>query len=252
MRLHTFILLVFLSFTNGIMAQKKYGKIIFLNKSHVLGKVVFKNNSNFTKVSFKHTRKTMYLRKEVYASFQEMHHQAARDGVHIFIISGARDFEHQKNIWNRKWEKAVSTLDIDKAYELLNYSAMPGTSRHHWGTDIDLNSLSNTYFLKKEGKKVFDWLCDNASKYGFYQVYTSKKTSYRTGYNEEKWHWSYLPSAKQYLSYFNTYITNKDLVGFKGAELAEALEIVKLYVNGGYQEVGAVFQNRYVPSSFKY
>ena len=52
---------------------------------------------------------------------------------------------------------------------------MPSTSRHHWGTDIDLNSLNNSYFSSGKGLKEYDWLTTNANHYGFYQVYTDEK-----------------------------------------------------------------------------
>ena len=97
---------------------------------------------------------------------------------------------------------------------------MPTTSRHHWGTDIDLNSLSNSYFEQGKGKKEYEWLIENANKYGFYQVYTSKENG-RTGYNLEKWHWSYLPLASEYLKFYNANITYKDISGFKGSEYSE-------------------------------
>ena len=48
---------------------------------------------------------------------------------------------------------------ISAVKEIMKYSSMPSTSRHHWGTDIDLNSLENSYFEKGEGKKYsIGWL----------------------------------------------------------------------------------------------
>ena len=32
---------------------------------------------------------------------------------------------------------------------------MPSTSRHHWGTDLDLNNLNNSYFTSGKGKKIY-------------------------------------------------------------------------------------------------
>ena len=65
---------------------------------------------------------------------------------------------------------------------------MPGsTSRHHWGTEIDIHSLKNGDFADGEGLKIYEWLTTHAEDYGFYQPYTAEQ-----GYEEEeKWHWSY-------------------------------------------------------------
>jgi LAS superfamily LD-carboxypeptidase LdcB len=64
------------------------------------------------------------------------------------------------------------------------------------------------------GAKEYQWLKENAKKYGVYQVYTSKKNG-RTGYNMEKWHWSYIPLAKEYLSYYNLKISYDDITDFE-------------------------------------
>jgi len=50
---------------------------------------------------------------------------------------------------------------------------MPGTSRHHWGTDVDLFSLDNKFFESGDGKIWYSWMVQNAAKYGFCQPYTA-------------------------------------------------------------------------------
>ena len=65
---------------------------------------------------------------------------------------------------------------------------MPSTSRHHWGTDIDINGFDD-YFSEenKKANKEYRWLVINAPKFDFFQVYTEKgEGKRRTGYNEEK------------------------------------------------------------------
>ncbi|NJK84501.1 MAG: M15 family metallopeptidase [Saprospiraceae bacterium] len=52
-----------------------------------------------------------------------------------------------------KTAAATTPNPQERALKILKYSSMPGTSRHHWGTDIDLNSFSNSYFEQGEGKK---------------------------------------------------------------------------------------------------
>lgn len=107
---------------------------------------------------------------------------------------------------------------------------MPGTSRHHWGTDIDINSVNNSYFNSSKGIKVYNWLVDNAANYGFCQTYTPKGESRENGYEEEKWHWSYMPLAKDYMELFKNEVTYSDLKGFAGDETAEKLKVIENYV----------------------
>ena len=65
---------------------------------------------------------------------------------------------------------------------------MPGTSRHHWGTDIDMTDMSVAFYNTRKGKKMYDWMSKNAAKFGFYQPFNANR---KDGYQEEKWHWSY-------------------------------------------------------------
>jgi LAS superfamily LD-carboxypeptidase LdcB len=109
---------------------------------------------------------------------------------------------------------------------------MPTTSRHHWGTDMDINSLENSYFESGQGLKEYNWLKKNASKYGFCQVYTDKKTVARDGYQLEKWHWSYIPLASQYLKKYNQLIDYSLIQGFQASNLASKLRAIEEYVNG--------------------
>ncbi|CDF78996.1 D-alanyl-D-alanine carboxypeptidase [Formosa agariphila KMM 3901] len=171
------------------------------------------------------------MQKEVYEAFLKMRTAAEAQGIQFKLISGTRNFTYQKSIWDRKWKKYENLTPIERAKKILKYSSMPSTSRHHWGTDFDLNHLTNSYFESGQGLKAYNWLQKHANTFGFYQVYTSKDGG-RTGYNEEKWHWSYLPLASQYLTFYNETITNTDIIGFEGFEFASSLDMICNYVNG--------------------
>ncbi|WP_066225464.1 M15 family metallopeptidase [Formosa haliotis] len=160
-----------------------------------------------------------------------MNEAAKADGIHFKIVSGTRNFNEQKAIWDRKWKRYQELSPIERAKKILQYSSMPSTSRHHWGTDIDLNHLTNSYFESGQGLKEYNWLQEHAHTFGFYQVYTSKEHG-RTGYLEEKWHWSYLPLASTYLSFYNSNISYQDITNFKGSEFATELQMITNYVNG--------------------
>jgi len=199
---------------------------------YVTGQFDFKTHDDFTEVDPQDANKEVYLHRETYEAFRAMADSAKKDGVSLIIVSGTRNFASQKSIWDRKWNASAASTDLGKAMDILEYSSMPMTSRHHWGTDIDINNLNNSYFEEGQGKKEYDWLTENANDFGFYQPYSDKSLNGRTGYNEEKWHWSYLPLASKYLMYYNRHITNEDIVGFEGSELAKEIDMVKNYVNG--------------------
>ncbi len=186
----------------------------------------------FDKLRSKYTTKgKAYLRDEVYAAFKAMWKDAKRAGVDLLIISATRNKQYQSGIWNRKWN-SFGGPEETRAERILQYSSMPGTSRHHWGTDFDLNALENSYFETGEGLKVYQWLRANAYKYGFFQPYTGYSAYRDAGYREEKWHWSYYPTASQMLRAYNQHIGYAQLKGFQGDRYAEKLEVINNYVNG--------------------
>lgn len=188
------------------------------------------------------SRQGMYMRKEAYEAFKKMEAAAKDEGVELTIISAFRSFNHQKRIWENKWTgRQMLTGNIDaqeiedenkRAKEILKFSSMPGTSRHHWGTDIDINSLNNYYFETGKGAREYKWLVENAAEFGFCQPYIPKNGARTTGYEEEKWHWSYMPIAKHYLIQFNQKVTISDISGFQGEQTAEPLDVIENYVNG--------------------
>ena len=209
----------------------------------LLGKFEPSKRKSFSKIDVRYSfREGMYMNTDAYSSFKEMHQAAAKDGVNLTILSAARNFLYQKGIWEGKWtgsrkvegknlSKSIPN-SIERAYKILENSSMPGSSRHHWGTDIDLNSFDNSYFSRGKGKLEYEWLTSNAYKYGFCQPYSSKSTENRTGYNEEKWHWSYLPLSKIYLDQSKNYMSNEMFSGFLGADTAVKIDIVGQYVLG--------------------
>lgn len=185
------------------------------------------------------SRSDMYLQKVVLDAFTDMYEAASEDGIQLKIISATRNFDHQKRIWGNKFFTLVTRMSqiptaehrLGFARDILRYSSMPGTSRHHWGTDIDINALEPSYFESGKGLEEYEWLKEKAQQYGFCQPYTSKDNG-RTGYEEEKWHWSYTPLSGTYLKAYNDSISYEDICCFEGDETAEPLEVIKYFVNG--------------------
>lgn len=211
----------------------------------LMGRFSPSKHPNFVSLGSRYSnRSNMYLQKEAYAAFKAMYKAAKQEGVVLVIRSAARSFKAQRSIWEGKWtgkRKVGGRLNIHKkipdpvqrAYKILEYSSMPGSSRHHWGTEVDLNAFNNKWFNSGKGKKLYRWLQQNAARFGFCQTYTAKGPDGRShGYNEEKWHWSYIPLSGPYTEQAAQQLRNDMIRDFKGEETAGAINIVEHYVLG--------------------
>ena len=152
------------------------------------------------------------LRAEAHDAFLKMQKAALKDGIKIRIVSSYRSYRHQNTIWKRKYNKYIyNGLSPEKAInKITEYSTIPGTSRHHWGTDIDIIDASYQIPKKvllvsnynKQGiyYKLKKWMDKNAPNYGFYLVYTNDDN--RKGIHHEPWHYSYASLSKPMLQSF--------------------------------------------------
>ena len=212
---------------------------------YLLGKFDQSRDSNFVRLKNEHTAgsgRGAYLQIEAYEAFIQMRNAAQKEGISLIIKSATRNFNYQKGIWERKWNGQTAVAgknlarDVKNPYErallILRYSSMPGTSRHHWGTDMDLNAFTNDYFESGQGLKEYEWLVAHAHEYGFCQPYTAKGSERPHGYEEEKWHWSYLPLAVPALAAYKALITADSIKGFEGALVADSLRVIQRYVLG--------------------
>lgn len=207
-----------------------------LSKEQLMGQFDPLADSNYVLVEAPYTtRGGMLLRKEVYEAFKLMWAAAKRDGISLNIISSTRNFVQQKKIWEGKWERySKETPDPRlRALRILEFSSMPGTSRHHWGTDLDINDLNDESFVGKGvHRKVYEWMTKNASNFGFGQPYTAKGPDRPNGYSEEKWHWSYLPLAIEYKKMYSKKVNEGDIRGFEGSGTAGVIGVISNYVMG--------------------
>lgn len=150
------------------------------------------------------------LRKEAYDAFNNMKNEALKSDISIKVVSSYRDFNHQNTIWERKYKRyRTQGLSAEQTIEkIIEYSTIPGTSRHHWGTDIDIvdanakqpsNLLDPINFEANASfGKLKQWLDIHVNSFGFYLVYTNE--SMRKGFKYEPWHYSYKPLSQQFLS----------------------------------------------------
>jgi LAS superfamily LD-carboxypeptidase LdcB len=202
---------------------------------YIAGKFDPSEHPDFTGFKSDTVQGTLYLRKEVYEAFLKMAEAAIEDSITLNIISATRSFDYQKDLWENKWT-GITYVDgkklhlyikdpKERAVKIMEYSAPPGFSRHHWGTDFDLNSTEPEYFETVEGIKVYEWLKINAFRFGFCQTYTEFSEERPRGFHEEKWHWSYFPVSEKI---WRTQIKNfKDLkiYRFKGSSALKAINL---------------------------
>jgi LAS superfamily LD-carboxypeptidase LdcB len=160
------------------------------------------------------------LQVEVAQAFSKMQQAAAADGVDCQIASSYRSFAQQQIIWQKKWLGEKILLDINeqilpfnslsdeqKLEAILTWSALPGASRHHWGTDLDVYDqqsirrsgqalqLIQQEYLRADGPcyRLNQWLDQHANQFGFNRPYAI----YVGGVAAEPWHLSYTAIANQ-------------------------------------------------------
>lgn len=220
--MRTYLVGVIILFVTNVWGQ--------YSKDELLGRFDPERHPDFVKIKSEYaSHGGHFLRREVANAFYKMAEAAQKEGIKLVIVSSTRNYYRQKTIWENKYNKFTGT-PFDRANKILQYSSMPGTSRHHWGTDFDLNSVDPEYFNTPTGRKVYKWLSENAWKYGFFQPYTPIDNVRNSGYYEEKWHWSYKPLADLFLWAYRMMVSYEDIQGFIGAETAKSLNVIDNYV----------------------
>ncbi|MFK7828526.1 MAG: M15 family metallopeptidase [Congregibacter sp.] len=152
-------------------------------------------------------------------AFQRLAAAASKQGFDLRIASSYRSYDRQLRIWNEKMcgqrsvcddtgerLNMVGLQDEEKLHAVLRFSALPGASRHHWGTDVDVYdhaALVDGYQLQLSAAEVEDGGCFSAlhdwlderivagESFGFYRPYDLD----RGGVARERWHLSFAPLA---------------------------------------------------------
>ncbi|WP_289030704.1 M15 family metallopeptidase [uncultured Paraglaciecola sp.] len=150
---------------------------------------------------------------KVAEAFNALQQAAKVDSIDIQIASSYRSFDRQKRIWENKWSGKTQLLDANenpidastltdwqKIQAILTWSALPGASRHHWGTDLDvydktkidesgspLHLVCSEYDENGPCFELSQWLAKYAADFGFIRPYSV----YKGGIAREPWHLSY-------------------------------------------------------------
>jgi len=155
---------------------------------------------------------TSRMHKKTAVALAKMKTAAAIESIQIEVVSAYRSFQRQKEIYEGKYRRFISQglSPVEAIEKIVEYSTIPGTSRHHWGTDIDIidsNSPQPENVLQVKnfhGKgpycKLKEWLNEYGESFGFYEVYTDNP--HRKGFEYEPWHFSYAPISKPMLKAF--------------------------------------------------
>lgn len=152
------------------------------------------------------------LAAEAFAALQR---DAAGEGFDLAVASSYRSFSRQARIWNGKFNgerpvhddlgRPVDVLTLtapDRVAAVLRFSALPGASRHHWGTDLDVFDAAavpagrGVHLVPSEvcAGGPFDplhcWLDERMARdasHGFFRPYGLD----RGGVAPERWHLSF-------------------------------------------------------------
>ncbi|MBL0688096.1 MAG: M15 family metallopeptidase [Pseudoalteromonas sp.] len=180
-----------------------------------------------------------YLHTNIVNDFVALQSAAASAGFDLCIASSFRDFNRQSAIWNAKFsnkrvvlnkaQQAVelnSLSDIEKCTAIMLYSALPGASRHHLGTDLDIfdkSAVSDDYELQltpdeyQHGgpfAELSQWLDTHLAEFGFYRPYQHDLG----GVAPELWHISHIAQSEQLMRHLSVEvlhncIKDSDLLG---------------------------------------
>ena len=157
------------------------------------------------------------LHRHTVQPFAELRRAAAGAGFDLRPQSSFRDFSRQLAIWNGKFsgERPVydaqgDLLDVaamtpdERVSAILLWSALPGASRHHWGTDLDLidaAAIASDYRVQLSAAEfaaggpfapLAEWLDEHAARYGFFRPFRGVLS----GVQAEPWHFSFAPVAE--------------------------------------------------------
>ena len=165
------------------------------------------------------------LHHDVAGPWRELRAAAGKQGIDLIAYSSFRDFDAQVRIWNDKYQgrrplydRDGTALDLSNLSEaelidrILYWSALPGASRHHWGTDVDVidgAAIDANYRVRLMPDEyasggVFHplqrWLDEHLEAFDFFRPYAK----HQGGVSAEPWHISFRPVAAPALEALST------------------------------------------------
>ena len=208
------------------------------------------------------------LHPAVLTPLRALHRLAAMQGFDLRVASGYRGLVRQRAIWNAKasgqrpvfdeLERPVDISTIPPARRLqllLCWSAIPGLSRHHWGTDLDIidaAAIPADFELQLTVAETRDdgpfarfhaWLDEQlraGDALGFDRPYDGRRCAVAA----EPWHLSYRPLADAFQAQLVVADVKTALVGYDISlwdDIAAALpDLLDRYVRVRWSQVDSV------------
>jgi LAS superfamily LD-carboxypeptidase LdcB len=197
-----------------------------------------------------------FIHQQMLHDFLKLQHSAKLEGFDLQIASAFRDYNRQLKIWNAKATGERPLLDDQEkplefsklspteiVFAILRWSAIPGCSRHHWGSDIDIfdantQSIEDVKLTPSECRgsgpaaKMHEWLdhkIETKTAFGFFRPYLVD----HGGISPERWHLSYYPISRRIIdvytfSVFKKNIEDSDII-FKDVILNHADDIFQRF-----------------------
>ena len=168
-------------YTNVKDAPNKDTNKVITNKFYFLGSNYVP--SDMVVINSKYTIGERKMQKDAANAFEEMVKDALEEGYTVKAASTYRSYTYQEGLYNKyKANDGEEKADT--------YSARPGYSEHQTGLAVDVSN-GKTSYTDFGNTKEFNWMKENAYKYGFILRYT-KETEFITGYMNEPWHYRYV------------------------------------------------------------
>ena len=197
-----------ISSVKGILNTRDKKYLLLVNKQNPLGETYVPEKLVDVDTSYTWYEKSIQLESATAQAAMAMIREMRAAGIDdVYITSGYRSYEYQKTLFdNYMYEEYLKDKNLTKAEreeKVRQYSAYPGESEHQSGLCVDFitsqmkSDLVNYSVENTKGgigfaeTETFEWLCENAHKFGFILRYPDGKTD-ETGYSYESWHYRFV------------------------------------------------------------
>lgn len=198
-----------------------------------------------------------FIHHQMLHDFLKLQKAAKENGFDLQIASAFRDYERQLLIWNAKakgervlLDDQERPIDFNKlspteiVFAILRWSAIPGCSRHHWGSDIDIfngntQKIEEVKLVPSEcigsgpSASLHEWLDQRMAEedcFGFFRPYSTDQG----GVSPERWHLSYYPISRRVVDVFTFSLFKRHIeeghIHLKEILLENAQEIFERYI----------------------
>ena len=147
------------------------------------------------------------LREAAYKSYLSMDAAAKADGVDLVVISGFRTIAEQQELFFE-----ISKQRNQTPAQRAKVSAPPGHSEHHTGYALDIgdSGMQSTHLSPNfEKTAAFQWLQNNAAKYGFEMSFPANNPQ---GVMYEPWHWRFVGNDDSLATFYKKQNRNTSFI----------------------------------------